>query len=41
MTINYAFAIHHRRLRSKFQMATIERHEARIASALYKRVYGQ
>ncbi len=40
MQINFAFAQHHRRLRGKFQMTTIERHEGRIARALYKRVYG-
>jgi hypothetical protein len=37
MTINYFFMSQHRRLRNRFKMATIERHEDRVASALEAR----
>lgn len=35
--VNHFFQLHHRRLRGKFQMATIDRHWYRIRAALYAR----
>ena len=36
-TINYWFMLQHRRLRGKFSMSTIERHQDRLMAALEKR----
>lgn len=36
-TIDYFYHLNHRRLRDKFKMETIERHESKVQSALEKR----
>ena len=35
--IDYFYALHHRRLRERFQMTTVVHHETRLADALAKR----
>jgi len=35
--IDYFFQQHHKRLRERFRLTTIERHEARVENALYAR----
>jgi hypothetical protein len=36
--IDYSIQIHHRRLREKFKMETLERHAERLCEAIYARV---
>lgn len=36
--IDYRFMLTHRRLRERFKMETIERHEARLVAAVAKRI---
>ncbi len=37
MSIDYFYHLSHRRLREKFRMETIERHEVKVQAALEKR----
>lgn len=36
--IDHSFQLHHRRLRERFAMATIERHEQRVMDAIAARI---
>ncbi len=41
MKINYWFMLYHRKLRERFKMETLERHEEKLIKAMYLRCYGR